>query len=263
MSSVDLRGRDLLKEIDYTAEELVALLDVATVLKRAGRQRERHLDRQCIALIFEKPSTRTRVSFEVGIRELGGDALFLNANDIQLGRGEPIKDTARVLGRMIHGAVIRTFAQSDVEEFAKFSGIPTINALTDEEHPCQALADLLTVREAKGSLAGRTFTYLGDGNNVTHSLLLACAKAGMHVRAATPPGFEPIPQIVDRARDIAAQTGGSVAVLSDPEEASRGADVLYTDVWASMGQEAEAEEREFYKLPLTEEQNQSLGSSRL
>ena len=234
---------DFLSVDDLSPAELAALLDRAAAVKADPRQTATALSGRAVALIFEKPSTRTRVSFEIAISSCGGHPVPLSSAELQLGRGETIEDTGRVLSRYVDAIVLRTFEQERLEALSRAASVPVINALSDFEHPCQALADLLTVREAKGSLAGRTFTYLGDGNNVTHSLLLACAKAGMHVRAATPPGFEPIPQIVDRARDIAAQTGGSVAVLSDPEEASRGADVLYTDVWASMGQEAEAEER--------------------
>ena len=234
---------DFLSVDDLSPAELAALLDRAAEVKADPRRTATALSGRAVALIFEKPSTRTRVSFEIAISSCGGHPVPLSSAELQLGRGETIEDTGRVLSRYVDAIVLRTFEQERLEALSRAASVPVINALSDFEHPCQALADLLTVREAKGSLAGRTFTYLGDGNNVTHSLLLACAKAGMHVRAATPPGFEPIPQIVDRARDIAAQTGGSVAVLSDPEEASRGADVLYTDVWASMGQEAEAEER--------------------
>lgn len=196
-----------------------------------------------MAMIFEKPSTRTRVSFEVAIWSAGGHPLPLSSAELQLGRGETVEDTGRVLSRYVDAIVLRTFEQERLEVLARAASVPVINALSDFEHPCQALADLLTVREAFGSPAGRTLTYLGDGNNVTHSLLLAGAKAGMHVRAATPPGFEPIPQVVQRAADIAAAQGGSVRVLNDPIEASTGAHVLYTDVWASMGQEGEAEAR--------------------
>jgi ornithine carbamoyltransferase len=183
------------------------------------------------------------VSFEVAIASAGGHPLALSANDLQLGRGETVEDTGRVLSRYVDAIVLRTFEQERLEALARAATVPVVNALSDFEHPCQALADLLTVREARGALAGLTFTYLGDGNNVTHSLLLAGAKAGMRVRAATPPGFEPIPQIVQRATDIAAQTGGAVEITNDWQAACTGADVLYTDVWASMGQEAEAAER--------------------
>ncbi|MFM8944326.1 MAG: ornithine carbamoyltransferase [Actinomycetota bacterium] len=234
---------DFLSVDDLTPDELGSLLELSSAVKADRGRYAGALAGRAVALIFEKPSTRTRVSFEIAISSTGGHPVPLSSAELQLGRGETIEDTGRVLSRYVDAIVLRTFEQERLEALARAATVPVVNALSDFEHPCQALADLLTVREAKGSLAGKVFTYLGDGNNVTHSLLLAGAKAGMHVRAATPPGFEPIPQIVDRARDIAAQTGGSAVVMNDPEEASRDADVLYTDVWASMGQEAEAEER--------------------
>lgn len=184
--------------------------------------------------MFSKSSTRTRVSFEVGIRELGGDVMFLSSADIQLGRGEPIKDTARVMGRMIHGAVIRTFAQSDVEQFAEFSGVPTINALTDEEHPCQILADLLTIQELRGSLDDLKICFIGDGDcNMPRSWIWAAARLGFELRIAAPEKFQPPQELLDRA-------GGNVKLYSDVIEASRDVDVLYTDVWVSMGKEEES-----------------------
>ena len=194
-------------------------------------------------MIFEKPSTRTRVSFEIAISSAGGHPVSLSSSELQLGRGETVEDTGRVLSRYVDAIVLRTFEQERLELLAGSADVPVVNALSDFEHPCQCLADLLTISEVKGELAGRTLTFLGDGNNVTHSLLLGGAKVGMHVRAATPPGFEPIPQVVQRATDIANETGGSVLVTHDPLDAARDADVLYTDVWASMGQEAEADER--------------------
>jgi ornithine carbamoyltransferase len=205
--------------------------------KQRGRQQSLPLAGQTWALIFSKSSTRTRVSFETGIRELGGNVMFLNANDVQLGRGEPIKDTARVLGRMIHGAVIRTFAQSDVEEFAEFSRIPTINALTDDEHPCQIIADILTFEEKRGPIAGKVVTFIGDGAcNVPISWVFAAAKLGFELRIAAPVEFQPAPEILRRA-------GGKIICTTDLAAAVRGADLLYTDVWVSMGKEAEAGER--------------------
>jgi ornithine carbamoyltransferase len=196
-----------------------------------------------VALIFEKPSTRTRVSFEVAVASLGGHPVPLSSSDLQLGRGETIEDTGRVLSRYVDCVVLRTFEQERLEVLAGAATVPVVNALSDYEHPCQVLADLLTVRDQKGDLAGRTLAYLGDGNNVAHSLLLGGAKTGMHLRVATPPGFEPIPQVVNRAEEIARDTGGSVSVTNDAQAAADGADVLYTDVWASMGQEAEHDER--------------------
>jgi len=214
------------------------ILRDATVFKRErGRHKTLPLAGQTWALLFSKSSTRTRVSFEVGIRELGGESLFLSANDIQLGRGELIKDTARVLGRMIHGAVIRTFAQSDVETFAEFSKIPTINALTDDEHPCQVLADIFTFEELRGPIAGRVVTFIGDGAcNMPVSWIFAAAKLGFELRIAAPKEFQPAPEILKRA-------GGKIVVTGDLIAAAAGADMLYTDVWVSMGKEAEAAER--------------------
>src|SRR5688572_24193623 len=218
--------------------DMDVILQNATVFKkqRADSQ-HKPLAGQSWALIFTKSSTRTRVSFEVGIRELGGSVMFLSANDIQLGHGEPIKDTARVLGRMIHGAVIRTFAQSDVEEFAKFSGIPTINALTDEEHPCQILADIFTFEEKRGAIQGKVVTFIGDGAcNVPRSWIYGAAKLGFELRIAAPKGYQPDPQVLSRA-------GAKIVSTEDIKAAATGADLLYTDVWVSMGKEAEAAER--------------------
>src|SRR6266508_751190 len=197
----------------------------------------RSLAGQTWALLFTKSSTRTRVSFEVGIRELGGEVMFLSAAEIQLGRGEPIKDTARVLGRMIHGAVIRTFDQCDVEEFARFSGIPTINALTDDEHPCQVLTDLFTFEEKRGRIAGKVVTFIGDGAcNMPVSWIFAAAKLGFELRIAAPRNYQPSP-------DILARADANVLVTDDLEAAASGADLLYTDVWVSMGKESESTRR--------------------
>lgn len=235
--------RDYLSVDDLSPEELAFLLDLAAEVKAKPADHASALAGRQVALIFEKPSTRTRVSFEVAVASTGGHPIPLSSTELQLGRGETIEDTGRVLSRYVDAIVLRTFEQERLELLAAAASVPVINALSDFEHPCQALADLLTVREIKGGLAGRALAYLGDGNNVTHSLLLAGAKAGMHVRVATPPGFEPIPQVVQRSTEIAHGTGGTVRITHDPIEASRDADVLYTDVWASMGQEAEAEER--------------------
>jgi ornithine carbamoyltransferase len=210
------------------------LNDTALMKSTRGRHAAHPLRHQCWALMFSKSSTRTRVSFEVGIRELGGDALFLAAADIQLGRGEPIRDTARVMGRMLHGAVIRTFAQKDVEDFAAFSGIPTINALTDEEHPCQILTDLFSIRETRGSLDGLRVAFIGDGDcNVARSWIWAAARCGFELVIAAPPKFQPPAELLERA-------GGKIRLTSDPMKAASGAHVLYTDVWVSMGKEEEA-----------------------
>jgi ornithine carbamoyltransferase len=218
--------------------DIEKILRDSVVFKRErARQDRKPLAGQSWALIFSKSSTRTRVSFEVGIRELGGQTMFLNANDIQLGRGEPVKDTARVLGRMIQGAVIRTFAQRDVEEFAEFSKIPTINALTDDEHPCQIIADIFTFKEKRGPIAGKVVTFIGDGaGNVAASWIFASMKLGFELRIAAPKRFQPPAEILKRA-------GGKIVCTEDLKAAADGADLLYTDVWVSMGREAEAAER--------------------
>jgi ornithine carbamoyltransferase len=213
------------------------LRDAKVFKKERGQPKTLPLASQTWALIFSKSSTRTRVSFEVGIRELGGGVMFLNANDIQLGRGEPIKDTARVLGRMIHGAVIRTFAQSDVEEFAEISKIPTINALTDAEHPCQVLTDIFTFEEMRGPIAGKVVTFIGDGAcNMPASWIFAAAKLGFELRIAAPKEFQPATEILKRA-------GGNIIVTEDLKAAAKNAHLLYTDVWVSMGKEAESAKR--------------------
>jgi ornithine carbamoyltransferase len=235
--------RDFLSIDDLSAEELAGLLDLAAKAKAQPEDYAGRLRGKSVAMIFEKPSTRTRVSFEIAIAQLGAHPVPLSSTELQLGRGETIEDTGRVLSRYVDAIVLRTFEQERLEVLARAATVPVVNALSDFEHPCQCLADLLTVQERRGGTAGRTLVYLGDGNNVTHSLLLGCAKASMHIRVATPPGFEPIPQVVHRAEEIAESSGGSVRVLNDPIEACRGADVLYTDVWASMGKESEAEER--------------------
>ena len=227
--------KNLLSIESLTATEIFSIVDATATMKSSRTQPvSKPLSDQCWGLIFSKSSTRTRVSFEVGIRELGGDAIFLAAADIQLGRGEPIKDTARVMGRMLHGAVIRTFAQKDVEDFAAYSSIPTINALTDEEHPCQILADLFTIRETRGTLDGLRVAFIGDGDcNVARSWIWAASKCGFHLSIASPRKFQPPADLLERA-------GGDIVVTSDPAKAADGADVLYTDVWVSMGKEEES-----------------------
>lgn len=213
------------------------LADTVTMKRERGRHGRQPLEGQVWALLFSKSSTRTRVSFEVGIHELGGQALFLPSGESQLGRGEPIKDTARVLGRMVHGAVFRTYAQSDVEEFAHYAGIPTVNALTDDEHPCQILADIFTFQEKRGPIGGRTVAFIGDGaGNIANSWIFAAAKAGFELRIAAPRAFQPGAELLARA-------GGRVVLTEDVQAAAAGADLLYTDVWISMGKEAEAAER--------------------
>ena len=226
-----LKGRDFTRVTDWTGDELVTALDLAGALKAARQRRETHalLPGRTLGMIFQKPSTRTRVSFEVGIAQLGGVGLYLAAGDLQVGRGETIKDTANVLSRYLDAIMIRTFAQSDVEELAEHASLPVINGLTDAEHPCQALADLQTVRERHGRLEGIRFAYVGDGNNVCVSLAEAARLVGMSFVAATPPGYEPPLEAVE--------------LTHDPREAAAGADVLYTDVWTSMGQEEERQRR--------------------
>jgi ornithine carbamoyltransferase len=230
--------KHLLKLENLPRADFDEILRQTAIFKRErGRHPQQPLAGQTWALMFSKQSTRTRLSFEVGIRELGGLPMFLSALDIQLGRGEPIKDTARVMGRMVHGAVIRTFAQHDVEEFAQYAGIPTINALTDDEHPCQILADIFTYQERRGSIEGKTIAFVGDGAcNVAHSWIWAAAKFNFTLRIAAPEKFQPAPELLRRA-------GGRISVTTNLQEAATGADLLYTDVWISMGKEAEARER--------------------
>jgi ornithine carbamoyltransferase len=235
--------RHFLVDDDLSAGEQAAVLDEADRLKKDRFAARPLAGPRSVAVVFEKPSTRTRLSFEAGIAELGGHPLILDARSTQLGRGETIEDTARVMSRYVDAIVIRTFGQDRIEALAAASTVPVVNALTDFAHPCQALADLQTIREHRGGLAGLTLTYLGDGNNMAHSLLLAGAIAGMHVRVAAPSGFEPLESVVARAGGLAAESGGSVAVTNDPAAAAADADVLYTDVWASMGQEDEAVSR--------------------
>lgn len=230
--------KHLLSIEKLSPDEIRQILSSATQLKKTrGRHTAQPLQGQTWALMFSKSSTRTRVSFEVGIRELGGNVMFLSANDIQLGRGEPIKDTARVLGRMVHGAIIRTFAQSDVEQFAEYSNIPTINALTDDEHPCQILADIFTFEEKRGSIGGKVVTFVGDAAcNVPVSWLFAAGKLGFELRLAAPKKFQPPAELVKRS-------GAKVTITEKLSEAAHGADLLYTDVWVSMGKEAESADR--------------------
>ena len=240
-----LKGRDFTRVADWTGEELERTLDLADELKQQQKRREQHylLPGRTLGMIFQKPSTRTRVSFEVGIAQLGGTGLYLSAGDLQLGRGETLKDTATVLSRYLDAIMIRTFAQEDVAELARHASIPVINGLTDSAHPCQALADVMTIRERLGRLDGVTVAYLGDGNNVCASLMVAAPKLGMNFRAATPKGYEPSAEAIEIAREAATKTGATIELLADPREAAAGADVLYTDVWTSMGQEEERERR--------------------
>jgi len=236
-----LKGRSFTRVADWSRDDLLSVLDFADDLKQRQARREEHhlLPGRTLAMIFQKPSTRTRVSFEVGMTQLGGHALYLAAGDLQLGRGETLKDTATVLSRYVDGIMIRTFDQDDVEELARHASIPVINGLTDISHPCQALADVMTIRERLGRIEGVRVAYLGDGNNVCASLMVACAKLGAPFVAASPAGYEVWPEAVELAREA----GGEVELTTDPREAATGADVLYTDVWTSMGQEDERERR--------------------
>jgi ornithine carbamoyltransferase len=234
-------GRDLLSIADLSPSELERVLDTAMALKDAGRQPL--LSGKTLALVFEKPSLRTRVSFDVAMRHLGGDCIYLSPPEVGLGERETPPDVARVLSRYVECMAARTFTQATLRELADYADIPVINALSDEEHPCQALADLLTVRERRGGLRGVTLAYVGDGNNVANSLALAGGMSGMHIRFASPGGYE-VPEGVRAAAEAMARTsGGSIAQLSEPAEAVADADVVYTDVWASMGQEDEASAR--------------------
>jgi ornithine carbamoyltransferase len=249
-----LKGRNFTRVGDWTREELLAALDLADELKveRARRKELPVLRGRTLALIFRKPSTRTRISSEVAIAELGGMALYVPAADLQLSRGESSRDTALVLSRMVSAILIRTFEQQEVEEWAEHASVPVINGLTDRAHPLQALADAMTIREHFGRLDGLRLAYLGDGNNVCHSLLRIAGRLGLHAVAATPRGYEPDDDVVAAARADAEAAGGSIELVPDPRDAVRGAHVLYTDVWTSMGQENERAQRlrdlEAYRL---------------
>src|SRR5919109_4522487 len=237
----DLKGRHFTRVAAWSRAELERVLELADELKELQKRREEHrlLPGRSLGMIFQKPSTRTRVSFEVGIYQLGGTGLYLSAGDLQLGRGETIKDTAVVLSRYLDAIMIRTYAQADVEELAANASIPVINGLTDSAHPCQALADVMTIRERFGRIEGLKVVYLGDGNNVCASLMVACTRLGADFVAATPRDYAPAPQAVEIARE----SGRTVELTDDPQAAVEGADVLYTDVWTSIGQDAEREQR--------------------
>ena len=240
------KGMDLLSIHELRADDVEEILTLAADLKAKQKAGIPHklLAGKTLGMIFEKSSTRTRVSFEVGMYQLGGQALFLSSRDLQLGRGEPIKDTARVLSRYLDGIMIRTYGHERIEELAHYADIPVINALSDLLHPCQALTDLLTIREYKGkNLAGLKMAYVGDGNNMTHSLMYAAAKVGMNFAAATPEGYEPNAEVVANAKADAAETGATVTITHNPMEAVADADIIVTDTWASMGQEAEHDAR--------------------
>ncbi len=240
-----LKHKDLLCIHDLSTEEVLLILDVAKKLKKMQKLGVPHefCKGKTLAMMFSKASTRTRVSFETGFHQLGGHAIYLSDRDSQIGRGEPIRDTARVLSRMVDGIMIRTFSNDSVIELAEYASIPVINGLTDLLHPCQALTDLLTIEEQLGSLKGHKLVYVGDGNNMAHSLMYACAKVGMDMVCASPKGYQPDPMVLKQAREDAEQTGCKISVEEDIAKAVQGADVLYTDVWTSMGQEAEREIR--------------------
>src|SRR5213593_1899958 len=238
-----MRHKDFIEIHDYSAAEVREIFDIARDMKADPKKYRRALEGQTLAMIFEKSSTRTRVSFEVGMFQLGGHALFLSARDIQIGRGEPIVDTARVLSRYVDGIMARTFAHRTVTDLAAFATVPVINGLTDLSHPCQVMADYFTAWEKFGDLKGRKLAYVGDGNNMAHSLMFGAPKVGMHVAVATPAGYAPDPTVVGQATADADSAGTKVVVTTSIDDAVRDADVVETDVWASMGQEDEAEKR--------------------
>ena len=239
------KGKDFLTLKDFSSEEIDALIDLGISLKDKLKKGESTpiLKEKTLGMIFQKSSTRTRVSFEVGMAQLGGHALFLNSNDLQLGRGESIEDTARVLSRYLDCILIRTFEHEDVEKLAKFSEVPVINALTDSYHPTQVLADLITIKEHKGNLNGLKFAYVGDGNNMLNSLMIGCSKMGMDVNIASPKAFGPSQDIIKLAKSYAAKSNGNISIYESAEEAVKNADIVYTDTWTSMGQENEKEFR--------------------
>lgn len=242
---VGIEVKDLISIHDLSTKEINDILELSKTLKAQLKNGEQHhlLKGKTLGMIFQKASTRTRVSFEVGMWQLGGSALFLSANDLQIGRGEPVKDTARVLSRYVDGIMIRTFSHDEVIELGQYATVPVINALTDLMHPCQALTDIFTVMEHKGRLQGLKMAYIGDGNNMVNSLIQACVKVGMDIHIATPKGYEPDAAIIAEALLIAAANGSTITLSNDPLAAAKHADVLYTDVWASMGKEIEQESR--------------------
>ncbi|WP_405098984.1 ornithine carbamoyltransferase [Oceanobacillus sp. FSL H7-0719] len=241
----ELYGQDFLTLADYSPEQINDLLDLAFYIKAQKKKGIpfEPLKGKVLGMIFEKSSTRTRVSFEAGTIQLGGQALFLSSKDMQLGRGETIADTARVLSGYLDGIMIRTYSHHDVEELAKYATIPVINGLTDLYHPCQVLADLQTMMEVKGDLKGKKLVYIGDGNNVAHSLMIGSAKMGIEIVVVAPDGYAPDKEVVEKAQQFAKTSGGKITLCTDPNEAVQGADFIYTDVWASMGQEEEQVKR--------------------
>jgi len=241
-----LAGRDFLSVSDLSRDEIQSLLDLAVRLKSDSKQGpiEHRLSDKVVGLLFEKPSTRTRASFETAVYQLGGQAMYLRADELQLSRGEPLKDTARILGAYLNAVVIRTYAHENLIEFAEYAPVPIINALSDLEHPTQIVADLLTVLEAKGALEGIKFVWVGDGNNVCNSWLLGAATLGMNMVASCPKGYEPDKQILKKSESLAKNSGGNVKLVTNPLKAADGADVIYTDVWVSMGQDKERKKKE-------------------
>jgi ornithine carbamoyltransferase len=242
---ISMKGKSLASLYDLSREEIGEIIKTSELLKLQLLRAQEHplLKGKTLAMIFEKPSTRTRVSFEVGMWQLGGYALYLSANDLQLGRGETIADTAQVLSRYVDGIMARVFSHRTILDLVSYSGVPVINGLSDFSHPCQGLADLFTIYEKKGRLSGLKLAYVGDGNNVAHSLIFGCSKVGMDITLACPKGYEPNPEVVLKAKEEAKRNGCEIGLTRDPKEAVRGADIVYTDVWASMGQEKEHEER--------------------
>ena len=245
MKKVNLSGRHFINLEDFTSEELSALIDYTFELKSKVRNREEIdiMKNRTMVMYFSKPSLRTRLSFEIGMKKLGGDAFVLKQDEIILGQRESIEDSSNVISRYCDLIMIRTFAHSDVEDFAKYSKVPVINALTDLSHPCQIMADLFTMKEHFGKLKGLTLTYIGDGNNVCNSLLTGCTSLGVNIKVGVPKGYEPDAKTIEVAKNIAKNTGCTVDIVNDVKEAVSGADVVYTDVWASMGQEKEKEAR--------------------
>ncbi len=240
-----LQGRDFLQISDYTKEDLENLIELAIELKKMQKEGipHRYLEGKTLAMIFEKSSTRTRVSFETGMYQLGGQGQFLSRNDLQIGNGETVADTARVLSRYVDGIMIRTFGHEIVEEMASYASVPVINGLTDDAHPCQILTDLMTIYEKKGSFENLKLTYVGDGNNVSNSLIMGCALMGIDCYIGVPEGYEVEKDVLDKAKELAGSSGATIVQTNNPVEAVEGADIVYTDVWASMGFEDEMEER--------------------
>ena len=243
--AIHMKGKSLASLYDLTQEEIEQIFKTSELLKLQTLRGQGHplLKGKTLAMIFEKPSTRTRVSFEVGMWQLGGYALYLSSSDLQLGRGETIADTAQVLSRYVDGIMARVFSHQTILDLIKYSRVPVVNGLSDYSHPCQGLADLFTIYEKKGRLSGLKLAYIGDGNNVAHSLIYGCSKVGMNIVLGCPKGYEPNPEVVAKGKEEAKQKGCSVKVTNDPKEAVKSADIVYTDVWASMGKEKEHEER--------------------